>query len=251
MAGGLNAEQWAISREVGAPITVHANGTGQLLPVADAMGPDLTCIHCANLTEEEWQLIADSGTHVSIASAIEMEMGHGIPPIQQALDHGVRPSLSVDVETEIPGEFFTQMRTIFNLQRMQVMARQRAGETDLPELLTAREVIELATMQGARDNGLDSKVGSLTPGKEADLILLRTDRINVMPLNNAYGAVVLAMDTSNVDTVFIQGQVRKWQGELVDVDLDALQRTVTESRDYIVEAAGWPQTVLGGYLPGH
>ena len=76
-------------------------------------------------------------------------MGHGVPPIQEALDHGVRPSLSVDVETQMPADLFTQMRAVFTLQRMQAIARQRAGERRRPRLLTTREVIEFATIQGA------------------------------------------------------------------------------------------------------
>lgn len=251
LAAGLNPEHWAIAREVGAPITTHVLGSGQLLPLASIMGPDVTYIHATGLLEAEWQLIADTGGHVSIASAIEMEMGHGVPPIQQALDHGIRPSLSLDVETEMPGDFFTQMRTVFTLQRMQALARERAGEANVPALLTVREVMELATVQGAIDNGLASKTGTLTPGKQADLIMLQMNAINVMPVNNAYGAVVLGMDTSNVDTVFIGGRAKKWRGELLDVDLDRIRRLVDESRDHVVTAAGWPETMFGGYLPGH
>lgn len=251
MAAGTNTAHWAVAREVGAPITLHVNGRGQLLPLADAMGPDVTYIHAPNLTDDEWRLVADTGGHISIAAPIEMEMGHGIPPIQQALDHGIRPSLSTDVETEMPGDFFTQMRTVFTLQRMQALARRRAGDADSPALITVRDVVEFATVQGARDNALESKIGTLTPGKEADLVMLRKDRINVMPVNNAYGAVVLGMDTSNVDTVFIAGRLKKWRGELVDVDLNRVTRLVHESRDHIVAAAGWPQTLFGGYLPGH
>ena len=251
MAAGLDAGHWAVAREVGAPITVHVNGANTLTSLAAAMRSDVTYIHCPNLTESEWQLIAKTGGNVSLASAIEMKMGHGIPPVQQALDHGIRPSLSVDVETEMPGELFTQMRTILTLQRMQLLARERAGEKNLPKLLTVRDAIEFATIEGARDNGLDSKVGTLTPGKQADLILLRTDRINVMPVNNAYGAVVLGMDTSNVDTVLLAGQIRKWRGELVGIDLPRVQRLVTASRDYVIAKTGWPNTRLGGYAPGH
>jgi cytosine/adenosine deaminase-related metal-dependent hydrolase len=251
MAAGINADHWAVARDVGAPITVHVNGTNQLLPVADAMGPDITYIHCPNLAEAEWQRVVNTGGNVSIACPIEMEMGHGVPPIQQALDHGIRPSLSADVETEIPSDFFAQMRAVFTLQRMLLLARQRAGETNLPSLLTVREVVEFATIEGARDNRLEQKIGTLTPGKEADIILLRMDAINVMPVNNVYGAIVLGMDTSNVDTVFIGGNVRKWQGKLVEVDLNRVSRLVHRSRDYIVAKAGWPQTRLGGYAAGH
>ncbi len=251
MAAGINADHWAVAREVGAPITVHVNSTNQLLPVAEAMGPDVTYIHCPNLAEAEWQMIVNTGGNVSIACPIEMEMGHGVPPIQQALDHGIRPSLSADVETEIPSDFFAQMRAVFTLQRMLLLARQRAGETNLPNLLTVREVIEFATIEGARDNRLDQKIGTLTPGKEADIIMLRMDGINVMPVNNVYGAIVLGMDTSNVDTVFIGGKLRKSKGKLVGVDLNRVNRLVHQSRDYVVAKAGWPRTRLGGYLPGH
>ena len=72
-----------------------------------------------------------------------------------------------------------------------------------------------------------------------------------MPVNNAYGAVVLGMDTSNVDTVFIGGRVMKRDGRLVQVDLDRVRRDAEQSRDYLVAKAGWPRTLLGGYLPGH
>jgi cytosine/adenosine deaminase-related metal-dependent hydrolase len=251
MATGANANDWRIAREVGAPITLHLVGANALASMKNMIGPDVTYIHCNNLAESDWQMIASSGGHVSIACPIEMEMGHGVPPIQEALDHGIRPSLSTDVETQMPGEFFTQMRSVFTLQRMLALQRQRAGDPKPPRLLTTREVVEFATIEGAKDNALDSKVGTLTPGKEADIIMLRVDQINVMPLNNVYGAVVLAMDTSNVDTVLIRGNIVKRQGRLVGVDLDRIRKEVQQSRDYIVEKAGWPKTVFGGYLPGH
>jgi 5-methylthioadenosine/S-adenosylhomocysteine deaminase len=242
MATGADAASWAVARDVGAPITLHVNGAGSLAPLASAMRSDCTYIHCNLLTDAEWRLIASTGGHVSIAAPIEMEMGHGIPPVQQALDHGIRPSLSVDVETEMPGDLFTQMRTVFTLQRMQVMTRERAGERNVPKLLTVKEVIEFATVQGAKDNALDHKIGTLTPGKDADIILLRHDRINVTPMNNAYGSVVLGMDTSNVDTVFIAGKMMKQNGELVGVDVARVNRMARESRDYVLSKTGWPRT---------
>jgi adenine deaminase len=132
-----------------------------------------------------------------------------------------------------------------------LIARQRAGEQNLPPLLTTREVIEFATIEGAKDNRLEEKVGTLTPGKEADIIMLRMDQINVMPVNNVYGAIVQGMDTSNVDTVLIGGKIMKRQGNLVGVDLNRIRQQAEQSRDYIVEIAGWPKTMFGGYLPGH
>ncbi len=251
LATALDPAHWAAARAVGAPITLHANGTGQLLPLARHMGPDVTYIHCCNLSPEEWALIADSGGGVSIAGPVEMEMGHGVPPFQQALDRGIPLSLSNDVETEVPSEFFTQMRTMLLLQRMQVFQRERAGERGTPPLATVQQVVEIATMGGARVNHLERRIGSLTPGKEADVLLLRADTINVMPLNHAYGAIVLAMDTSNVNTVLVGGRARKWRGALVGVDIAGLRRRAEQSRDWLLAQAKWPATALGGYLPGH
>src|SRR5688572_438136 len=109
LAGGMSAKEWAVARDVGAPISVHAGGT--LAGLEKALGPDVTYIHCTTFTEGAWKLVAGSGGHVSIACPVEMQMGLGVPPIQQSLDHGIRPSLSVDVETEMPGDMFTQMRS--------------------------------------------------------------------------------------------------------------------------------------------
>jgi cytosine/adenosine deaminase-related metal-dependent hydrolase len=245
LAGGMSAKEWAVARDVGAPISVHAGGT--LAGLEKVLGPDVTYIHCTTFTDGAWKLVAGSGGHVSIACPIEMEMGLGIPPIQQSLDHGIRPSLSVDVETEMPGDMFTQMRSVFTLQRMLALNPGTGnggrgsgdGKRAQPQLLTVRDVIEFATIAGARANQLDRKIGTLSPGKDADIIMLRTDAINVMPMNNAYGAVVLAMDTSNVDTVFIAGKVVKQGGRLVGVDLARIRREAEQSRDYIAGKAGW------------
>ncbi len=244
LAGGMDAKEWAIARDVGAPISVHAGGS--LAGLEKSLGPDVTYIHCTTFTESAWKLVAGSGGHISIACPIEMEMGIGVPPIQQSLDHGIRPSLSVDVETEMPGDMFTQMRSVFTLQRMLALnpgiGERGSGNGGQPALLTVRDVVEFATVAGARANQLDRKVGTLTPGKEADIILLRTDAINVLPLNNAYGAAVLAMDTSNVDTVFIGGRIVKQGGRLVGVDLATIRREAEQSRDYIAGKAGWKKS---------
>jgi cytosine/adenosine deaminase-related metal-dependent hydrolase len=241
LAGGMSANEWAIARDVGAPISVHAGGS--LAGLEKALGPDVTYIHCVTFTDGAWKLVAGSGGHVSIACPIEMGMGMGIPPIQRSLDHGIRPSLSVDVETEIPGDMFTQMRAVFSLQRMLASSAAAGPGKAQPALLTVRDVVEFATIAGARANQLDRRIGTLTPGKDADIVMLRTDAINVMPLNNAFGAVVLAMDTSNVDSVFIAGRMVKQGGRLVGVDLDRIRRDAERSRDYVAGKAGWKRSL--------
>jgi cytosine/adenosine deaminase-related metal-dependent hydrolase len=110
--------------------------------------------------------------------------------------------------------------------------------TSQPPLLTTRDVLRYATMNGAKALRLDSKVGSLTPGKEADIIILDATKINVAPLNQVPGAVVSLMDRTNVETVIVAGKVRKWKGQLLGVDLDHLRSQLEDSRDYIFNAAG-------------
>src|SRR2546421_3943167 len=167
-------------------------------------------------------------------------MGHGNPPIQKAIDTGIRPSLSVDVETSVPNDFFHQMRTVFSLQKNEVWARRLAGDKNPPKFLTVREVLEFATIEGARANGLDKKIGSLTPGKDADVIMLRTDTLNVMPMNNAVGAVVTSMGPQNVDTVLIAGKVMKRNGQLMGVDWARLTRLRNEAQARNYKNAGVP-----------
>jgi cytosine/adenosine deaminase-related metal-dependent hydrolase len=160
-------------------------------------------------------------------------MGSQRPPIQEALDVGIRPSLSADAETNAPNDLFSQMRATLAAHNAMILERRDRGEKELPKRLTARDVLEFATIEGAKANGLAAKVGSLTPGKQADVICLRKDRINVMPVSDPVGAVVLGMDTGNVDIVFVAGKVKKRNGQLVGVDLKRLAADAVASRDYL------------------
>ena len=253
MGGGADANIWAIAREAGAPIVNHIVGNSaalEQLGSAGLMRADNEYIHCVRLTESVWKRIADTGGKVSIATTIEMQMRHGMPPIQTALDHGIRPSLSVDVETNMAADMFTVMRSTFTLHRTLINERALAGEQNLPPLLTCRDVLEMATIEGARASHLDHKVGTLTPGKEADIIMLRTDAINVTPLNNAPGAVVTLMDTSNVDTVFIAGKLMKRGGKLLGVDLPKIRRAVEASRDAVLARAKYARNLFGSCCAG-
>lgn len=235
----VSRDHWKLARETGARITTHVGvGTygldGRLQEMGNAglLGPDTTYIHCTTLNETEIQMIVDTGGTVSLASPVEMMMGHGMPPIQKFLDRGLRPSLSVDVETNVPADMFNQMRSILALQRGLASASGKKP-------VSAREVLEYATVEGARANGLESKVGTLTPGKKADMILLRTDRLNVTPLSDPVTAIVTGMDTGNVDTVLISGRVMKRGGKLLHVDWAAVKRMVEDSRDHVIERSGY------------
>jgi 5-methylthioadenosine/S-adenosylhomocysteine deaminase len=250
---GMMTQHWPLARSVGASIVGHlmaGNFNEVELLKAGVMGPDNEYIHCTRISENIWKAIADTGGKVSLAPAIEMQMKHGMPPIQTALDHGIRPSLSVDVECNMTADLFTVMRTAFTLQRALINQRSIAGERKLPPLLTCRDTIELATIEGAKVAHLDHKIGTLTPGKEADIIMLATDRINVFPLNNVPGAIVTLMDTSNVENVFIAGNVMKWQGKLVGVDLNRIGRLIEKSRDGLLARTNYSRNLFGTCCAG-
>jgi cytosine/adenosine deaminase-related metal-dependent hydrolase len=236
---------WQLARECDARITAHVGvgSFGKHGKVAEAgragvYGPDTTFIHCTTLSDEEIQMIVDTGGTVSLASPVEMMMGHGLPPTQRFLDRGLRPSLSVDVETNVPGDMFTQMRSVISLQHALIFDQKLAGKENVPPPLTARDVLEFATIEGACANGLADKTGSLTPGKEADIIMLRTDDVNIVPVNDPIGAVVWGMDTSNVDSVFVAGKALKHNGRLTG-DVDRARKLAIESRDYVVATSGF------------
>jgi cytosine/adenosine deaminase-related metal-dependent hydrolase len=235
----VSRDHWKLAREAGARITTHVgvgsyglDGKVQEMGEAGLLGPDTTYIHCTTLNDTEISMIVDSGGTVSLASPVEMMMGHGMPPIQKFLDRGLRPSLSVDVETNVPGDMFNQMRSVLALQRAVATAQGKAA-------MTPRDVLLCATVDGARANGLDDRTGSLTPGKQADVIMLRTDRINVTPLNDPATAVVTGMDTGNVDTVLIAGRFMKRHGEVLHIDWQAVKRLAAESRDHVLARSGF------------
>ena len=249
-SGGGGPDGWKFARSIGAPIVTHVvedNTMGTLANYANTglMGPDNEYIHCTRLSDTMWKKIGDTGGKVSIAPAIEMQMQHGLPPFQQALDHGIRPSLSVDVECNMTADLFTVMRTAYHIQRALANERIIAGEPNAPALITCRQAIEFGTINGAITTHLDSKVGSLTPGKEADIIMLATDRINVMVVNNIPGIVVTLMDTSNVENVFIAGKVAKWQGNLVGVDLNRLRQDTNKALDGLISRSKHDRDLFG------
>ena len=236
-------EAWKVGRELGLPIALHVVGTFGMQPTFDQLGaagmfgPDNIFIHMTGMSDDGWKYARDAGAHVSLSVPIEMHMRHGMPPIQKALDLGMQPSLSSDVECTMTADFFTQMRAMVTLQR--AWANEKAlGGQEYPKLLSSLDAIRCATIEGARGLKLDHKTGSLTPGKEADIILLDAEAINVAPLHHVPGAVVTLRERTHVDSVFVAGTVRKWKGTLLGYDIARLRRDLEASRDHVLAASG-------------
>jgi len=261
-------QSWTIGRQLDLQIAAHILSPFGIRPTFDKLaagtggnghigiGPDNLFIHMTGMADAAWQKVKDVGAQVSIAFPIEMNMRHGSPPILKLQSLGMEPSLSTDVEVTMTADFFTQMRVCMNMQRMVVnqMVLEQGDfyppnqwptpAAGTPALLNVRDVLRFATINGAKHLRLDGKTGSLTPGKEADIIILDATAINVAPLNNVPGAVVSLMDRTNVETVIVAGKVRKWKGQLLDVDLPHLRRQLEASRDHLFAAAGIAQDLF-------
>ena len=236
-------EAWKVGRELSLPIALHVVGTFGMQPTFDELaksgkfGSDCFFIHMTGMSDLAWKAAADAGAHVSIAAPIEMHMRHGTPPVQKVLDLGMSASLSSDVECTMSADMFTQMRGVLTLQRMLANELALAGK-DYPKLMSVIDAARLATIGGAKGLKIDAKTGSLTPGKDADIILLDATALNVTPLNHAAGAVVTLMDRSNVSTVLCSGKIKKWRGAIVGYDIPKLRAELDASRDYVFAAAG-------------
>lgn len=199
------------------------------------LGADVTLIHATGLTSEAWKAIGGSGTTIALAPTSDAQIGleTAIPAVDEALSVGVRPGLSIDVEVALVSDMFTQMRALHAIQRMRAV-NAVYGTDRQPDRITTHDVLDFATLQGARTNGLHHVTGSLTPGKKADLLVIRAEDLNNMPLNDPIGTVVLGSDARNISAVLINGEPRKWNGQVLDVDLPALRDRVHASREYVL-----------------
>lgn len=251
--GGVDAavEDWAVARELGLRIHTHAGSSpsdgGLVAELAGRglLGVDITFVHCTHLSEADLDAIAASGASISLTPSTEMAGDRGVPPMQHLIDRGVRPGLGIDNERAAPGDMFAQMRAVISVQHATLFDLKLAGKAGVPNLLNTRDVIRYATTDGAAVAGLDADVGTLRPGSQADVIVLRTDKPNIFPVNDPIGAVVWGMDTSNVDWVFVGGRALMRNGAL-ETDLDRVRNLAVSAWQRVAGASG----LLAGSVSG-
>lgn len=250
---------WAVARRLGLPILTEF--LGMMAPMlaglatAGELGPDNIFNHCTDLPSEAWILLRYAGVKITVdpRSDAQYALGDGIFAYQAAMDHGMRPAIGTDLETAYGGDMFGEMRVAFFLQRAIAQSRKHAGHADAAAPASVLEILEASTINGARVAGLENKTGSLTPGKQADIIMIRTQDINLFPSNNAVGTIVQAADRSNVDTVMVAGQVRKSGGTLIGYDLPKLKREIDASLEHLFKAVGYTRDIFASRfspLPG-
>jgi 5-methylthioadenosine/S-adenosylhomocysteine deaminase len=223
-------QEWAFARQHHLPITTHMGtsmervkkrqGT-QALGKAGLLGPDVVLVHATNNSPDDLRLLAETKTPVSLSPYTELRTGFGITPVGSFLRAGVPVSLSVDT-TILCGnaDMFALMKAMSNIEN---------GLQKSEFAISSQRVLEMATIDGARALGLADQIGSLTPGKRADLILVRTTDVNMLPFTIPANMIVQAAQPSNIDAVIVDGRFLKRDGRLTTIDMERLARDAADT----------------------
>jgi 5-methylthioadenosine/S-adenosylhomocysteine deaminase len=252
LGGGpdLAALDIQFARELGLASSMHVghlNEPGiEWLDERGMLGPDLLFLHCASTTNNELRLIRDSGGHAQATPWIESVMGGVRPPATARMVRaGLKPALGIDTETAAASDMFNVMRA--SLAADGVLRKVGYASYDDTAWLTAADVLEAATISGATAARLDDRTGSITPGKAADLVLIRMDDINLFPAYDPVKAIVAGGHPGNVDTVMVAGRVLKWRGEMLHPAWRSVQQGARSILDRLTtELPPRP----AGYVPG-
>ena len=243
--GQLNLDWWKVARSLDMRILTEFIGDlaklGSEFDEPGLLGPHNIFNHCTRVPEETWKRFAKAGVNVTVNPRSDALFGFDDESFayQQAVDHGLTPALGIDLDTAFGSDLFGEMHALFGQQRSAMRYRRFRGEAGVPAPISVEAVLKSATINGARAAGLESEIGALTPGRQADIIMVRTNGVAVFPVTNAIGTIVQAVERSDVDTVMVAGEIRKRAGKLVGVDVAKLHAEVNASRDYLLEASGY------------
>jgi 5-methylthioadenosine/S-adenosylhomocysteine deaminase len=231
-----------VARDLGVPVTTHAGVwkvTGdegiRLMHEHGFMTPQTIYVHSASLSPDSYNRIAATGGSVSLSTESEQSAGQGYPPTWKLRQHGIPVSLSMDTSVWWSADLFSAMRATLSADRVREhLEAHSKDETVTNHALRAEEVVDWATRGGAKALGLDSLVGSIEPGKKADLVLIKNDASPAMfPILHPYGHVVFQAQRGDVHTVVINGQVVKYDHRLTGTDLSKARTAIEETVGYL------------------
>jgi 5-methylthioadenosine/S-adenosylhomocysteine deaminase len=249
--GQLNLYWWKVARSLDMRILTEFIGDlaklGPEFAEPGVLGPHNIFNHCTRVRQETWKLLADAGVNVTVNPRSDALFGFDDESFayQQAIDHGLTPALGIDLDTAFGSDLFGEMHALFGQQRSAMRYRRLRGEANVPAPISVEAVLAAATFTCARAAGLDGSIGTLTPGKQADIIMVRTNGVAVFPVTNVIGTIVQAVERSDVDTVMVAGAIRKRASKLVGVDVAKLTADVTASRNFLLEASGYRPDLFG------
>lgn len=250
------AAEFALARELDARITLHANQVmvRQLFKDVEALhgrgllGDDLLLVHCSFNTEEEWRLLRDTGVTVSVCAETEMQMGMGFPQIAEATEHTPGPGLGIDCVSGDSGDLLAHARFVLQATRWRAdEPGYRAWRAPQEMSWTTHDALRWLTVNGARAAGVDDVVGSLTPGKRADIVLLEMGGVSQAGWNRQHpaGAVISQAHAGCVDMVLVDGRIVKRGGRLTHVDERAALARLDASHAYLYDQ----MAEHGGFIP--
>jgi 5-methylthioadenosine/S-adenosylhomocysteine deaminase len=243
------------ARELNLPVTTHAgvwgatNDTGiRLMYEHGFMNPSNIYVHAATLSADSYQRIAATGGHASVSSESEQNAGQGYPPTWMLRKHNIPVSLSMDTSVWWSGDLFSAMRSTLSADRAREhLEAHNCNNTVTSCHLRAEDVVGWATMGGAKALGMEDLIGSITPGKKADLVLIKNDQSPVMfPLLNPYGHVVFQAGRGDVHTVVVDGKVVKHNHRLLGNGLEQARAAIEKSVEYLQSQIGaetWQATM--------
>jgi 5-methylthioadenosine/S-adenosylhomocysteine deaminase len=249
--GQLKLDWWRVARALDMRILTEFIGDlaklGPEFAEPGVLGPHNVFNHCTRVPQATWKLFADAGVNITVNPRSDALFGFDDESFayQQAIDHGLAPALGIDLDTAFGSDLFGEMHALFGQQRAAMRYRRFRGEENVPAPISVEAVLKAATVNGARAAGLESEIGTLTPGKQADIVTVRTNGIAVFPVTNAIGTIVQAVERSDVGTVMVAGKIRKRAGKLVGVDVAKLKAEVIASRDYLLEASDYRPDTFG------
>jgi cytosine/adenosine deaminase-related metal-dependent hydrolase len=207
--------------------------------IEDMLGPDVNIAHANHFAQEDIQQAVDAGASFSSTPEVEMQMGHGIPVTGKVLEAGGRPAWGVDVCSNVSGDMVSQMRVGMQVQRMFDNQEVLEGEEEVTEVsITCRDTLEMATIEGAKALGMADEIGTLTPGKRADIIMIGASDFMTAPSHSPVETAVFQSDPSHIDTVLVDGEVVKADGELHNPKVDEEFDRFVQSGRRLVEEAG-------------
>ncbi|MGB6306959.1 MAG: amidohydrolase family protein [Steroidobacteraceae bacterium] len=249
--GQLKLDWWNAARSLDMHILTEFIGDlaklGPEFSAPGVLGPHNIFNHCTRLPEQTWQLFADAGVNITVNPRSDALFGFDDESFayQRAIDHGLTPALGIDLDTAFGSDLFGEMHALFGQQRSAMRYRRLRGEVGVPAPISVDAVLRAATVSGAGAAGLAHAIGTLTPGKQADVLMVRTDAVAVFPVSNAIGTIVQAVERSDIDTVMVAGEIRKRAGKLIGIDTAKLHAEVNASLERLLEAGAYRSHLFG------
>jgi cytosine/adenosine deaminase-related metal-dependent hydrolase len=200
------------------------------------LGPHINAVHANKLSDDELRALADAGASFTTTPEVEMQMGHGLPITGRVLELGARPTIGIDVESNISGELLWAARFALQVQRgLDNVSVNETGKEVSAVSIPARQALEWITIDGARALNMADKIGSLTPGKQADIIFIRTDDLNLFPSHDPVETVLFQSHSANIDTVLVAGRPLKRAGRLLYPDLAGKKAALAASGNRLLQ----------------